>query len=111
MLIDQVMLGLQETTSMCLRNKLLYTRSSLNILDMPISSTEFDELQKPVEERILRLYASKGKQVLTTTEIRNEIEMSHQTLLKKLSRLSSDGKIKRTTFPGSRVIFWELLSS
>jgi DNA-binding HxlR family transcriptional regulator len=77
---------------------------------MPISSTEFDELQKPVEERILRLYESKGKHVLTTTEIRNEIEMSHQTLLKKLSRLSTDGKIKRMTFPGSRVIFWELQS-
>jgi len=76
---------------------------------MAMSKEEFEELKKPFNQRIFELYSQYGKDTLTTTEIRSCIDMSHQTLLKNLEKMTEDRELAKEEFPGSRVIFWKKL--
>lgn len=78
---------------------------------MAISKEEFEELQQPVEVRILQIFDVCEASRLTTSSIRKHITMSHQTLLNKLDEMVEKKLLSKTVEEGSRVFFWDKLVS
>ena len=76
---------------------------------MAISKEEFDELQQPMELRILQIYDLLEVERLTTSSIRKNITMSHQTLLNKLDDMVEENLLRKSVEDGSRVFFWDRL--
>ena len=78
---------------------------------MAISREEFEELQQPVEVRILQIFDVLQSKRLTTSSIRKQITMSHQTLLNKLDEMVEKKLLHKHSEEGSRVFFWDQLIS